>query len=435
MKIDFNFSLPEALTSKGFEGASLLARDGDDGEVCAHLTELSGGRDAQREAAAVIADPEAQGVLVRLLVVGRERELHGGNLLAAELYGLALERSDEERARAVVDENADGVALRRGEVERAERVEDGDVVVCADGNFQRRAVAARRAAAVLVNRERLVGAAASFDQIQLGAEGEERRRVHVRVDLVVGEKDARGGGRGLGLGREQQAVAVEIGRAGADLERGRADGLRRAAQEDREVELLAGLERKLPRKRPPRGSLCRGNLRGGRDGGRGVRIGGGRRGRRNEFRPGQFGANLAGLEARGHEHGHVPLVVAEVDAQVEVVDIFVARHAHPRDHGVERPDVGLNQLAVYDSHLRVVLVEVVLHVEKVGRAVDERQRARAVDDRQEVVCARNLAGAELARDGGRPDGLVVLARRVGSSPALAYHLLRAVGKPGDGVQV
>ena len=98
---------------------SLLLCDRNNSQVCTHGANGCGGRHAQGQAAAVIADPESQSILVWLRIVGGERELDGGNLLSAELNGLALQGSDDECERAIIDQHGDGVSFRRREIEGA----------------------------------------------------------------------------------------------------------------------------------------------------------------------------------------------------------------------------------------------------------------------------------------------------------------------------
>ncbi len=51
----------------------LLLGDRNDGEVCAQGADRRGGRDAQRQAAAIFADPQAQRVFIALWIIRRQR--------------------------------------------------------------------------------------------------------------------------------------------------------------------------------------------------------------------------------------------------------------------------------------------------------------------------------------------------------------------------
>src|SRR5205085_8596884 len=90
--------------------------------------------------------------------------------------------------------------------------------------------------------------------------------------------------RRLNQGGQEHPVAVEVARARAHLKGCDADGLRRVAEEEVEVQLLARLERQVWRSRP-----CRVRLR---------RRVGGRRGRRCDG-----GQREAGLSRRAGRRG------------------------------------------------------------------------------------------------------------------------------------
>ena len=77
------------------------------------------------------------------------------------------------------------------------------------------------------------------------------------------------------------------------------------------------------------------------------------------------------------------LVVCEVDVYAIVVGRGVAAHAHLRDDGARRAEVGLDDLAPCDAHLGVVDLLAVDHRERVSSALRERQRAQAVERRDE----------------------------------------------------
>jgi hypothetical protein len=117
--------------------------------------------------------------------------------------------------------------------------------VCADGEVYARAVVEEGAAVGLVRGNDPADAARPFGQPQLSAEGQQRPDIDVGAELVVDGEEGLAGADGLDGGRQQEAFAVEVACAGADLERAGADGLRGGAEVEVEVELLARLEGRL----------------------------------------------------------------------------------------------------------------------------------------------------------------------------------------------
>src|SRR5205085_771423 len=103
------------------------------------------------------------------------------------------------------------------------------------GNFYAGAFVCDGASAILINRERPLCSTLSFNQIQFCSEGEQCVRVNVRVYLIVCEEEARERCERLRLDCKQNAVAVEIFGARANLKRSSCDRLRRVGKKDCEV--------------------------------------------------------------------------------------------------------------------------------------------------------------------------------------------------------
>ena len=89
----------------------------------------------------------------------------------------------------------------------------------ADGDVYALALSGQRVAAILFDSEDLIRAPSSFLQDEFGAKGEQRVRVNVRIDLIVGDEETLRDAARLRFDREQQAVAVEILRAFAHEKR------------------------------------------------------------------------------------------------------------------------------------------------------------------------------------------------------------------------
>jgi hypothetical protein len=148
---------------------------------------------------------------------------------------------------------------------------------------------------------------------------------------------------------------------------------------------------------------------------------------------GQLDANLPGAVARADEHGHVPLVVGEVEAHAVLVGLLVAAHTHFRDDSVRGADVGLEHLAPSHLHLGGVDGPALPDAERVARALRERQRAQPVERREEVERAGRDDQVATPRERRVAERRVVILRHVLYARALADGLPRVVGESVGGI--
>ena len=127
----------------------------------------------------------------------------------------------------------------------------------------------------------------------------------------------------------------------------------------------------------------------------------------------------------------MPLVIAEINAQVVVRRLNI----HPRYNRIQRAKVRFKLLHSDNFHFGVVLIAVVNHREKIGRAIVQGQCTNLVESRENAMRPGKLPQPKSRGDCSGSGGLIVIPLGFRSAARLAHDLLGAIRQTGLSVDV